>query len=84
MGQREAGRPTTASVWATQQIPTPGGNQECACKGGGQMAATLGRPALGRPAGPTLQPLAPRLRVEDKQTDPTCLQLTLWDLTAKN
>ena len=37
-----------------------------------------------RPAGPTLQSLTPRLRVEDKHTDLTCLQLTLRGLTAKN
>ena len=43
------------------------------CKGGGQMAALPGRPDKGRPASPTLQSLTPRLRVEDKHTDLTCL-----------
>jgi len=45
MGQRKAGRPTTATVQAALRTPTSGSNQGCSCKGGGQMATPPGRPA---------------------------------------
>ena len=52
-GEAKGGRPTSpwpaglarAAVEATQLPPTPGGNQGCPRKGGGQMATLLGRPA---------------------------------------
>ena len=40
--QREAGRPGLVCFWATQATPTPGGNQGCPHKGGGQMPKILG------------------------------------------
>ena len=50
-GEPEGGRPTSprlaglahAAVEATQLPPTPGGNQGCPRKDGGQMATLLGR-----------------------------------------
>ena len=45
LGQGKAGRPTTASVRATQQILTSGSNQGRLCKGGGQVAEIPGWPA---------------------------------------
>jgi len=52
-GEPEGGQPASprpaglarAAVEATQLPPTPGGNQGCIRKGGGQMATLLGRPA---------------------------------------
>ena len=44
LGQREAGRPLTISVRATQRLPTSGSDPRHLCKGGGQVAEILGRP----------------------------------------
>ena len=47
------------------------------------MEEILGRPAYGRPAGPTLQPLGLSFGLEVKHTDYNCLPLTLPVLPAK-
>jgi len=44
-GLGEAGRPLTATIGATQPLPTFRSNPERPCKGGGHTATSPGRPA---------------------------------------
>ena len=83
MWQLQAGRPTIFSVEAKQPTPTLGGDQERPREGRQQMEEILGRPAYGRPAGPTLQPLGLRFGVEVKHTDYNCFPQTPPALPAK-
>ena len=91
-GEPEGGRPAStrltglarAGVEATQLSPTPGEHLRHPGEDGALMATSPGRPALGRPVGPTLQPLKPRLRVEAKHNCHNRLQPTPRALPAQN
>ena len=90
MGQREAGRPPLGRPAQhlhprskTNYQQTPREDQSHCPKGGGHLAASPGRPAQGRPDGPTWKPLKLRFGVKVKHNGITCFQPTLPAVTAR-
>ena len=79
MCQTQAGRPTIFSFEATQHTPSSREDQERPQEGRCQTEEIPGRPAYGRPTGPTLQRLEPIFAW--KLCQPTLLRTT--DASAK-